>query len=258
MTSQNVADVVRRKISERVPLDKICEEMMDRCLAPDADWGGVGCDNMTILVVALLHGRTLDQWYDWVGQRCENGTGYETPLLSDVPDAFKQGGPGGHPGPQGGAGRGGRVAPRGGGAAGRILLGQAGEADEDDGYGGRKVVYQTDEEEEEDEASLLSNLQAALRREGIQVVGGADQTSSITEMDADEKPTSSEGRNDEMPSGAVKAEGLSDKVSFHGCHSCMHIYASVVSLKIRQERWLDPRIHYSSHCSFGSGLGREQ
>lgn len=71
---------VRHQISERKSLEQICEDCMTRCLSPDSDVaGGVGCDNMTILVVALLHGRTLDQWYDWVTERVEKKIGYSTP-----------------------------------------------------------------------------------------------------------------------------------------------------------------------------------
>lgn len=77
LTSQQVANAVRRLVAQRVPLESICEEIMERCLSPR--FGGVGCDNMTIVVVALLHGRTLEEWYDWITARVEKGEGYETP-----------------------------------------------------------------------------------------------------------------------------------------------------------------------------------
>ncbi|TNY20377.1 phosphatase 2C-like domain-containing protein, partial [Rhodotorula diobovata] len=79
LTSQQVIDYVRLSISQDKPLTAICEELMDRCLAPDSDWGGVGCDNMTIMVVALLGDRTQDEWYAWVKQRVEAGEPYATP-----------------------------------------------------------------------------------------------------------------------------------------------------------------------------------
>ncbi|KZO96948.1 protein phosphatase 2C, partial [Calocera viscosa TUFC12733] len=81
MSSQNVCDYVRRHVASRLPLGKICESIVDYCLAPDADLekSGVGCDNMTIVIVAILHGRTLEEWYDWVAERVETGHGYETP-----------------------------------------------------------------------------------------------------------------------------------------------------------------------------------
>lgn len=52
--------------------------MMQHCLSPDSN-GGIGMDNMTVLIVAILHGRTLDEWYQWVKQRVESKVGYETP-----------------------------------------------------------------------------------------------------------------------------------------------------------------------------------
>ena len=32
---------------------------MTRCLAPDCRLGGLGCDNMTVVLICLLHGGTL-------------------------------------------------------------------------------------------------------------------------------------------------------------------------------------------------------
>jgi protein phosphatase 2C family protein 2/3 len=45
-------------------LAAVAEEMMDRCLASDSEVGGVGCDNMTVIIIAVLHGQTKEQWYD--------------------------------------------------------------------------------------------------------------------------------------------------------------------------------------------------
>ena len=43
-------------------LELVAEKVMDRCIAPKAEFGGVGCDNMTLLIVALCHGKTLGEW----------------------------------------------------------------------------------------------------------------------------------------------------------------------------------------------------
>jgi protein phosphatase 2C family protein 2/3 len=72
--------MVRRQIAQKKPLQEICETTIQRCCAPDADTGaGIGCDNMTMILIAILNGRTLDQWYDWVADRVESKYGYETP-----------------------------------------------------------------------------------------------------------------------------------------------------------------------------------
>jgi protein phosphatase 2C family protein 2/3 len=80
LSSQQVIDVVRRQIAERKELSEICEMVMDKCCAPDADIGaGVGCDNMTIMIIAILNGKTKDQYYDWMAKRVEEEYGYPTP-----------------------------------------------------------------------------------------------------------------------------------------------------------------------------------
>lgn len=49
--------------------------MMDNCLASNSDTGGVGCDNMTMIVIGLLQGRTKEEWYKEVAARVANGDG---------------------------------------------------------------------------------------------------------------------------------------------------------------------------------------
>ncbi|KAG8730824.1 Protein phosphatase 2C 2 [Ceratobasidium sp. 414] len=89
LSSQQVVDVVRRLIAEKKDLGTICEMVMDRCLAPDSDIGaGVGCDNMTMMVVALLHGRTKEEWYDWVADRVQRKWGYDTP--EELPQLYSE------------------------------------------------------------------------------------------------------------------------------------------------------------------------
>ena len=49
--------------------------MMDNCLAANSETGGVGCDNMTMVVIALLRGRTLEEWYEEISNRVAKGDG---------------------------------------------------------------------------------------------------------------------------------------------------------------------------------------
>jgi protein phosphatase 2C family protein 2/3 len=80
LTSQQVVDIIRYQVSEGKELSEITEMMCDHCLAPDTSSRlGIGCDNMTILIVALLHGRTKEEWYSWITDRVKNRIGYETP-----------------------------------------------------------------------------------------------------------------------------------------------------------------------------------
>lgn len=40
--------------------EEICEELMTRCLAPDVQMGGLGGDNMTVVLVCFLHGKSYE------------------------------------------------------------------------------------------------------------------------------------------------------------------------------------------------------
>lgn len=80
LSSQQVVDFVRYKVFEGKELTEIGEMLCDHCLAPDTSSGaGIGCDNMTVLIVAITHGRTKAEWYSWVADRVATGVGYSTP-----------------------------------------------------------------------------------------------------------------------------------------------------------------------------------
>lgn len=80
LTTQQVAGCIRYLISEGKDLGEICEIICDHCLAPDTIGGaGIGCDNMTILIIALLHGRTKEEWQAWVTDRVKQRFGHYTP-----------------------------------------------------------------------------------------------------------------------------------------------------------------------------------
>ena len=67
--SRRVVNFVRERVSAKVPLDKICEQLCDLCLAPSTEMDGLGCDNMTVVIIALLQGKTKEEWYEEVGKR---------------------------------------------------------------------------------------------------------------------------------------------------------------------------------------------
>ena len=70
-----MVEFVRRGIAAKQDLSKICENMMDNCLASNSETGGVGCDNMTMIVVGLLRGKSKEQWYEEIAKRVANGDG---------------------------------------------------------------------------------------------------------------------------------------------------------------------------------------
>ncbi|KFM67046.1 Hypothetical protein phosphatase 2C T23F11.1, partial [Stegodyphus mimosarum] len=61
MTNDEVVDFVRTRISAKMEPEQICEELMTRCLAPDCQMGGLGCDNMTVVLVCLLQGESYEE-----------------------------------------------------------------------------------------------------------------------------------------------------------------------------------------------------
>ncbi len=74
-SSQAVVEFVRRGIAAKQELHKICENMMDNCLASNSETGGIGCDNMTMMVIALLRGKSKDEWYKEIADRVAAGDG---------------------------------------------------------------------------------------------------------------------------------------------------------------------------------------
>jgi protein phosphatase 2C family protein 2/3 len=68
-SSQAVVEFVRRGIAAKQDLHKICENMMDKCLCRNGVDEGVGSDNMTMVIIGLLRGKTKEEWYDMIAKR---------------------------------------------------------------------------------------------------------------------------------------------------------------------------------------------
>ncbi|KIW27248.1 uncharacterized protein PV07_07004 [Cladophialophora immunda] len=74
-SSQAVVEFVRRGVAAKQELHLICENMMDNCLASNSETGGVGCDNMTMIVIGLLNGKSKEEWYEMISKRVADGDG---------------------------------------------------------------------------------------------------------------------------------------------------------------------------------------
>jgi protein phosphatase 2C family protein 2/3 len=61
MTNEEVVDFIRCRIAAKMEPPTICEELMTRCLAPDCQMGGLGCDNMTVVLVCYVNGKPYDE-----------------------------------------------------------------------------------------------------------------------------------------------------------------------------------------------------
>lgn len=66
LSNQEVANFVNRRVGEGKEPEIICEELMTHCLATDCTMGGLGCDNMTVVLVCLLQGKP----YEKLSERC--------------------------------------------------------------------------------------------------------------------------------------------------------------------------------------------
>ncbi|XP_062506898.1 protein phosphatase 1G-like [Corticium candelabrum] len=60
MTSEQSVEYVKERLVEdsEGDLSRICEQMIDHCLAPDKTGDGSDCDNMTVVIVQFLHEST--------------------------------------------------------------------------------------------------------------------------------------------------------------------------------------------------------
>ena len=69
MSNQEVVDFVRSEIAQDKTLDTICEDIMDNCLANDQTSSGLGYDNMSVMIIAILNGKTEKEWYQWIKEK---------------------------------------------------------------------------------------------------------------------------------------------------------------------------------------------
>ncbi|VDO03738.1 unnamed protein product [Rodentolepis nana] len=73
MTNQEVISYVRSRLANGKSPDNICEELMMHCLAPNCNPNGLGCDNMTVVIVCFLNGGTLEDLKERCSKQCPAG-----------------------------------------------------------------------------------------------------------------------------------------------------------------------------------------
>lgn len=61
MSNKEVVDFCRKRIGMGMYPEEICEELMNHCLAPDCQMGGLGGDNMTVVLVCFLHNKPYEE-----------------------------------------------------------------------------------------------------------------------------------------------------------------------------------------------------
>lgn len=61
MSNKEVIDFCRTRIGQGMYPEEICEDLMNHCLAPDCQMGGLGGDNMTVVLVCFLHNKPYSE-----------------------------------------------------------------------------------------------------------------------------------------------------------------------------------------------------
>ncbi|KAH7731533.1 putative protein phosphatase 2C [Aphelenchoides avenae] len=62
MGNQDVVEFCRTRLAEGKEPENVCEELLDKCLAPDCELSGLGCDNMTAILVCLMQGASNEEY----------------------------------------------------------------------------------------------------------------------------------------------------------------------------------------------------
>lgn len=59
MTTQEVGVFINSRIDEGIRPEDIVEDLLDACISPDGQMGGIGSDNMTVILIVVLRNMTL-------------------------------------------------------------------------------------------------------------------------------------------------------------------------------------------------------
>lgn len=74
MDDTEVVSFVRKELASGLELEEICENLMMRCLAPDCQMAGLGCDNMTVIIVCLLNNEPVEAFREKFNNLQESDT----------------------------------------------------------------------------------------------------------------------------------------------------------------------------------------
>ena len=62
LSNQEVADFIIARLAKGLEPEIICEELMTRCLASDSSMGGLGCDNMTVILICFIRNEPYQRY----------------------------------------------------------------------------------------------------------------------------------------------------------------------------------------------------
>ncbi|KAH8303813.1 hypothetical protein KR018_008192 [Drosophila ironensis] len=81
-TNTEVCQFVRARIAAALTPERICEELMNTCLAPNGQMSGLGGDNMTVILVCFLH----NKGYEELVVRCGGERPQSLESVGDIQD----------------------------------------------------------------------------------------------------------------------------------------------------------------------------
>ncbi|RNC31015.1 putative protein phosphatase 2C, partial [Trypanosoma cruzi] len=76
LNNDQVVEFVRHRIQSRIPLEKIAEELLERCLSPRPF--GVGCDNMSVVILQFKRTKSFPSTSQTVEKTKTNDIGNNT------------------------------------------------------------------------------------------------------------------------------------------------------------------------------------
>ena len=95
MSSQEVVDFCRSSLASGQEPEEVCEALLQNCLAPDGQMGGIGCDNMTAVLVCLLQGQSNEAFIERCSRPAQKVDGnfdesFVTPAVSPILNVFEE------------------------------------------------------------------------------------------------------------------------------------------------------------------------
>ena len=83
MTNEEVLEYVRVRLAKGMAPHIICEDIMDYCLAGEVKPGGVGCDNMSVVITCLLKGKTFQEFCAKINKSMSKEVDIPMPEVND-------------------------------------------------------------------------------------------------------------------------------------------------------------------------------
>ncbi|KXS21903.1 PP2C-domain-containing protein [Gonapodya prolifera JEL478] len=82
LRSQEAVDFVRQQVAKGANLSETAERLLDHCLAVEPNEMGIGCDNMSVIIVAMLSGKDYSSWATAIKERVSSTTDGDSTVVA--------------------------------------------------------------------------------------------------------------------------------------------------------------------------------